>query len=253
MHRQLRYAVLATALFAGTAFAGARQELDTFTRGLKGLDGQFSQQVSDANGRVKERASGRVALSAPRQFRWEYAKPYNQLIVADGKKVWVFDPDLEQVTVRAQGSEEQNSPLVALIDPARLDKQYDVSEEAAPRDGLQWLSLTPKVDTEASFRWPRWGSARMAWPGWKWWMRSASAPRSASAAGSATRHSPPTPSATRRTREWTWSATRSRGVCGAHGVKAWRSERRSVRCDLAEAPTEGRCRQRYGTGSYGIH
>ncbi|SOU01619.1 Outer membrane lipoprotein-sorting protein [Xanthomonas arboricola pv. fragariae] len=152
MHRQLRYAVLATALFAGTAFAGARQELDTFTRGLKGLDGQFSQQVSDANGRVNERASGRVALSAPRQFRWEYAKPYKQLIVADGKKVWVFDPDLEQVTVRAQGSEEQNSPLVALIDPARLDKQYDVSEEAAPRDGLQWLSLTPKVDTEASFQ-----------------------------------------------------------------------------------------------------
>lgn len=91
MHRQLRYAVLATALFAGTAFAGARQELDTFTRGLKGLDGQFSQQVSDANGRVKERASGRVALSAPRQFRWEYAKPYKQLIVADGKEVWVFD------------------------------------------------------------------------------------------------------------------------------------------------------------------
>ncbi|UUE98239.1 outer membrane lipoprotein chaperone LolA [Xanthomonas hortorum pv. pelargonii] len=152
MHRQLRYAVLATALFASTAFAGARQELDTFTRGLKGLDGQFSQQVSDANGRVKESSSGRVALSAPRQFRWEYAKPHKQLIVADGKKVWVFDPDPEQVTVRAQGSEEQNSPLVALIDPARLDKQYDVSEEAAPRDGLQWLSLTPKVDTEASFQ-----------------------------------------------------------------------------------------------------
>ncbi|WP_208619561.1 outer membrane lipoprotein chaperone LolA [Xanthomonas populi] len=152
MHRQLRYAVLVTALFAGTAFAGARQELDTFTRGLTGLDGQFSQQVSDANGRVKESSSGRVALSTPRQFRWEYAKPYKQLIVADGKKVWVFDPDLDQVTVRVQGSEEQNSPLVALIDPARLDKQYDVSEEAAPRDGLQWLSLTPKVDTEASFQ-----------------------------------------------------------------------------------------------------
>ncbi|OOW83958.1 outer membrane lipoprotein carrier protein LolA [Xanthomonas campestris pv. vitiswoodrowii] len=152
MHRQLRYAVLATALFASTAFAGARQELDTFTRGLKGLDGQFSQRVTDANGRVKETSSGRVALATPRQFRWEYAKPYKQLIVADGKKVWVFDADLEQVTVRAQGSEEQNSPLVALIDPALLDKKYDVSEEAAPRDGLQWLSLTPKVDTDASFQ-----------------------------------------------------------------------------------------------------
>ena len=152
MHRQLRYALFATALFASTASAGARQELETFTRGLKGLEGQFTQRVSDASGRVKEHSSGRVALSAPRQFRWEYAKPYQQLIVADGKKVWVFDPDLEQVTVRAQGHEEQNSPLVALIDPTRLDRQYDVSEEAAPRDGLEWLSLTPKLDTDASFQ-----------------------------------------------------------------------------------------------------
>jgi outer membrane lipoprotein carrier protein len=152
MLRTLRYAILATSLLAGTAFAGARAELDTFTRGLKGLDGQFSQQVSDQNGKVKERSSGRVALSAPRLFRWEYDKPFKQLIVADGKKVWVFDPDLEQATVRAQGAEEQNNPLTALIDPSKLDKQYDVSEEASVRDGLQWLSLTPKVDTEASFQ-----------------------------------------------------------------------------------------------------
>lgn len=152
MLRTLRYAVLATSLLAGSAFAGARAELDAFTRGLKGLDGQFSQQVTDQNGKLKERSSGRVALSAPRLFRWEYDKPYKQLIVADGRKVWVFDPDLEQATVRAQGAEEQNSPLTALIDPSKLDKQYDVSEEASVRDGLQWLSLTPKVDTEASFQ-----------------------------------------------------------------------------------------------------
>jgi outer membrane lipoprotein carrier protein len=152
MFRKFRYLTLAAALFAGTACAGARAELDAFTRGLKGLDGQFVQQVVDANGRIKENSSGRVALSAPRLFRWQYAKPYQQLIVADGKKVWVFDPDLQQVTVREQGEEEQNSPLTALIDPSRLDRQYDISEEAVPRDGLQWLSLTPKLDTEASFQ-----------------------------------------------------------------------------------------------------
>lgn len=151
MLRTLRYAVLATSLLAGSAFAGARAELDAFTRGLKGLDGQFSQQVSDQHGKIKERSSGRVALAAPRLFRWEYDKPYKQLIVADGRRVWVFDPDLQQATVRGQGAEEQNSPLTALIDPSALDRQYDVSEEASPRDGLQWLSLTPKVDTEASF------------------------------------------------------------------------------------------------------
>ncbi|WP_312315763.1 outer membrane lipoprotein chaperone LolA [Stenotrophomonas sp.] len=143
--------VCASALSA-SAWAGGRDELNRFTQGLKGLDGQFSQQVFDKNGRVKESTSGRVALSAPRLFRWEYQKPHVQLIVADGKTVWVYEPDLEQATKRPQGAEEQNSPLTALINPALLDKQYDVSEEAAPRDGLQWLSLSPKRETETAFQ-----------------------------------------------------------------------------------------------------
>ncbi|MET0548614.1 MAG: outer membrane lipoprotein chaperone LolA [Xanthomonas sp.] len=160
MLRTLRYTVLATALLAGSAFAGAREDLTAFTRGLKGLDGQFAQKVYDGKGTLKESSSGRVALSAPRLFRWEYRKPYTQLIVADGSKVWVYDPDLKQATVRAQGSEDQNSPLTALIDPGRLDRQYDVSEEAVARDGLQWLTMTPKVDTEASFQMAKLGFDR---------------------------------------------------------------------------------------------
>jgi len=139
-------------LLGGTATAGARDELKAFTGGLKGLDGQFSQQVFDSRGKVKESSSGRVALSAPRLFRWEYVKPHPQLIVADGKTVWMYEPDLEQATKRAQGGEEQNNPLTALINPAVLEQQYDVSEEAAPRDGLQWLSLSPKRETDASFQ-----------------------------------------------------------------------------------------------------
>ncbi|WP_394687158.1 outer membrane lipoprotein chaperone LolA [uncultured Xanthomonas sp.] len=160
MLRTLRYTVLATALLAGSAFAGAREDLTAFTRGLKGLDGQFAQKVYDGKGTLKESSSGRVALSAPRLFRWEYRKPYTQLIIADGSKVWVYDPDLKQATVRAQGSEEQNSPLTALIDPGKLDRQYDVSEEAVARDGLQWLTMTPKVDTEASFQMAKLGFDR---------------------------------------------------------------------------------------------
>ncbi|MET0807452.1 MAG: outer membrane lipoprotein carrier protein LolA, partial [Pseudoxanthomonas sp.] len=92
----------------------------------------------------------------PRMFRWEYVKPYPQLIVADGRKVWVYDPDLQQVTVREQGSEEQNSPLSALIDPAKLDKQFNV-KEAGTAEGLQWLTLTPKNEGDASFQSARLG------------------------------------------------------------------------------------------------
>ncbi|SDQ30971.1 outer membrane lipoprotein chaperone LolA [Pseudoxanthomonas sp. CF125] len=150
---------LGAALLAGNACAGARDDLKSFTTGLKGLDGQFSQQVYDAKGKLKESSSGRVALSTPRLFRWEYAKPYPQLIVADGKKVWVYDPDLQQVTVREQGSEEQNSPLSALIDPAKLDQQFNV-KESGTADGLQWLTLTPKSEGEASFQSARLGFGR---------------------------------------------------------------------------------------------
>ena len=156
MKYRVRVAIFATALLAGNALAGARDDLKAFTSGLKGLDGQFTQQVYDARGKLKETSSGRVALSAPRLFRWEYAKPYPQLIVADGRKVWVYDPDLQQVTVREQGSEEQNSPLSALIDPAKLDRQFNV-KEGGTADGLQWLTLTPKSEGDASFQSARLG------------------------------------------------------------------------------------------------
>lgn len=134
---------------ACTASAGARDQLTSFTKGLKSLDGRFSQQVFDSKGKLKERSTGRVALAAPRQFRWEYATPYPQQVIADGKTVWIYEPDLQQVTRRAQGAEEQSSPLAALINPVRLDAQFNVAESGAA-NGLQWLALTPKGDVGAS-------------------------------------------------------------------------------------------------------
>ena len=156
MKHSLRFLALGAVLVTSTAFAGARDELKSFTTGLKGLDGQFTQQVHDGNGKLKETSSGQVSLSAPRLFRWEYTKPYPQLIVADGSKVWIYDPDLQQVTVREQGAEEQNTPLSALIDPGKLDQQFNV-KEAGTADGLQWLALTPKNGGEASFESARLG------------------------------------------------------------------------------------------------
>ena len=151
-----RLSILVLLFACGLAHAGGRESLNTFTRGLKGLEGQFSQQVFDSRGNQKESASGRVALSAPRLFRWEYLKPYPQLIVADGTKVWVHDPDLKQVTVRAQGAEEQNSPLAALIDPQKLERDF-VARDAERQGDLEWLELTPKQTEGASFQRARLG------------------------------------------------------------------------------------------------
>jgi outer membrane lipoprotein carrier protein len=142
---------LLLAAVASTAAAGpARDRFDAFTNGLQGLDGRFVQTVHDPEGRVRETSSGRVALSAPRLFRWEYTRPYEQLIVADGRKVWVYDPDLEQVTVRPQGPEEANSPLAALLDPSRLERDYTL-RDAGDGDGLSWLLVTPRTGQEAGF------------------------------------------------------------------------------------------------------
>lgn len=135
---------------SGTASAGARDDLNTFTKGLKGLDGQFTQQVFASNGKQKEQSSGRVAVSAPRLFRWEYTKPYPQLIVADGTTVWVHDPDLQQVSKRPQGAEEANSPLAILLDPSKLDRDFVVTE-AGTNKGIEWLKLTPR-NADAAFK-----------------------------------------------------------------------------------------------------
>jgi outer membrane lipoprotein carrier protein len=148
--------VLLASAGLGNALAGPRDDLAAFAKGLKGLTGQFSQQVYDPSGKLKERSSGKVALSAPRLFRWEYVKPYPQLIVADGKTVWVYDPDLEQVTRRPQGIEEQSSPLAALIEPARLDRDFVVAE-GGKEGGLAWLVLTPREAEDASFSTARLG------------------------------------------------------------------------------------------------
>ena len=141
---------------ATQAQAGARDRLDAFTGGAKGLAASFEQTVHAPDGALTETSTGTVKLQAPRQFRWEYLEPFPNLIVADGDHIWIYDPDLEQVTVRQQSLEEQNSPLAALIDPGELDRQF-VAREEADADGLQWLELTPKKPEDAPFERARLG------------------------------------------------------------------------------------------------
>lgn len=140
-----------TLLFSSLASAGpARDRLESFAKGLDALRGSFVQEVRDPDGRVTDTQSGSLALKAPRQFRFQYAKPYPQLIVADGDDVWIFDEDLNQVTVRSQSLEEAHSPLTVLVDLAQLDREYKVNE-SGDKDGMQWLTLTPK-GKDAAFK-----------------------------------------------------------------------------------------------------
>ncbi|MDR3389741.1 MAG: outer membrane lipoprotein chaperone LolA [Rudaea sp.] len=140
--------LLASRLVASAADT-ARARLDAFAHGLNAISADFEQHVLDPNGGAGKTSTGTLALKAPRQFRWETKTPYQQLIVADGEKVWIYDPDLEQVTVRAQGTEEAHSPLTVLTDMSQLDRNFIASEQG-DQDGLRWLRLKSK-DKEPQF------------------------------------------------------------------------------------------------------
>lgn len=133
--------------------------IERFGQGLETLEGRFEQRALDADGGLRERSEGRVALAVPRQFRWDYESPFPQTIIADGTRLWIYDPELEQVSVRKQAHEEQSSPLAALIDPTELERQFEVSDEGE-RDGLHWVRLVPRNTEDAQIAEARLGFAQ---------------------------------------------------------------------------------------------
>ncbi|MDE2248420.1 MAG: outer membrane lipoprotein chaperone LolA [Pseudomonadota bacterium] len=126
---------------AVAAVGPARARLDAFASGLHSLTGDFSQTLTGADGQVGKTSSGTLVLLAPREFRWNTLTPYKQTIVADGSRVWMYDPELEQVTVNRQSTEESHSPLTVLTDLKQLDRDFKVTEQGA-HDGLLWLRMT---------------------------------------------------------------------------------------------------------------
>lgn len=140
-------AVLAALLLAAPAAraADARAQLRAFAHDLHSVSARFTQSLTDANGDRGDTSSGTLALLAPRQLRWQTETPYKQLIVADGSRVWMYDPDLQQVTVRRQSNAEAHSPLTVLTDMSQMDKTFTVTD-IGERDGLQWLRLTARSD-----------------------------------------------------------------------------------------------------------
>jgi outer membrane lipoprotein carrier protein len=149
MKKHIAALLLALCVAPLAAHAGdtARVQLDHFVHGLHSLRGDFTQTLTDANGNRGQATHGTVAMEIPRQFRWQTQSPYKQLIVADGSRVWTYDPDLEQVTVQKQSLQEAHSPLTVITDPARLDKEFKVTE-LGTHDGLAWLKLSPRDNAQ---------------------------------------------------------------------------------------------------------
>jgi outer membrane lipoprotein carrier protein len=118
----------------------ARSGLEVFSDGLESLQADFSQTVTTPDGSVESSGSGEIWLQRPGLFRWSYGGDFPELIVADGERVWLYDPTLEQVTVKRQSGLAENSPLLLLTDLTALDEQFEV-REVGDFEGIDLLEL----------------------------------------------------------------------------------------------------------------
>ncbi|MBK8740098.1 MAG: outer membrane lipoprotein chaperone LolA [Betaproteobacteria bacterium] len=142
----MNWLLLAVTLLAlaGPARAGAVEEFRAFTTQTRSARGDFSQVVVDRAGKVLREASGTFSLSRPGKFRWTYVKPYAQLLVGDGQKVWIYDTDLNQVTIRAMDQTLSATPAALLAGSQDFEKVFAV-EDLPPGDGLTWLGARPRA------------------------------------------------------------------------------------------------------------
>jgi outer membrane lipoprotein carrier protein len=141
-----RSAVLALAIAAplGAHAAGAVEQLRTFARDTQSASGTFTQQTRASSGRAQPAQSGEFAFQRPGKFDWRVIKPYEQRIVSDGREVFQFDPDLNQVSVRKTDAAVGSSPAAILFGSGDLEKAFNVKELPA-RDGLDWLEAVPRT------------------------------------------------------------------------------------------------------------
>lgn len=136
-------ALASVAVFPLLAEAGAVDQLHQFLTSTRTLKAEFSQMVIGKGGRKPQQSSGLVVISRPGKLRWDIQKPYPQLVVGDGEKVWIYDTELKQVTLRKAGQAIGGSPAALLSGNNDLEKNFTLTE-AGEAEGMIWVEATPK-------------------------------------------------------------------------------------------------------------
>jgi len=126
----------------------ALQSLRHFYSDIRSFQAQFKQTQLDAQQRMLEQSEGQFWLRRPDKFRWEYEKPYQQVIVSDGRKIQHYDSELSQVTVRPMTQALANTPALLLTGQAALEDRF-ILRELPEQAGLAWVELAPRAqDTD---------------------------------------------------------------------------------------------------------
>lgn len=131
-------------LAAQLAHAGGIDKLHRFLDTTKTLRADFAQIVVAKNGRKPQQSTGVMMFSRPGKFRWQIEKPYSQLLVGDGDKVWIYDPELRQVTVRKVGAALGGTPAALLAGDNTLEKNFTL-REGGESEGYEWVEAVPKT------------------------------------------------------------------------------------------------------------
>lgn len=131
------------------ASAGGVSSLKSFFSNTVSMRADFHQMVMDSQGRKVQEVDGLMQLQRPGKFRWDYKKPYIQQIIGDGEKVWLYDPDLNQVTVRTIGKALGSSPAALLAGSKEIERAFTLSDEDKG-DDLEWVLAIPN-DKESGF------------------------------------------------------------------------------------------------------
>lgn len=151
----MRYLLTVLVVVACSAHASSIERFKTFVRTTQSARASFDQKVVDRGGKPVQSSNGSFVFLRPGRFRWTYEKPIDQLIVGDGKQVWIYDRDLNQVTVRKISKALGSTPAALLAGSSDIEAAFELSD-AGVRDGLEWLDAKPKQQ-EAGFERVRMG------------------------------------------------------------------------------------------------
>lgn len=142
--------VLSLSMGSLQAEEDALSRLNQFVAEVSEFQAMFTQTVVDSEGNIIEQADGEFLLSRPGKFRWDYVTPYPQQIVADGQRIWFYDEDLEQITVKSQDETLADTPAGLLSGKSMPEDAYKITA-IEKSDNLEWVELTPK-DAESNFQ-----------------------------------------------------------------------------------------------------
>jgi outer membrane lipoprotein carrier protein len=134
-----------SASFALSAAAepGGREQFESFMASTARAQGQFRQDIRERDGRIVESSEGRFAFQRPGRFRWEVTEPIRQLLVADGKLLHFYDPDLSQVTERRLDQALASTPAALLFGDTALDRDFEV-RDGGQSAGVSWFEAKPR-------------------------------------------------------------------------------------------------------------